>query len=259
MTTLTKENAHELVQKKYGEIAANYNDTAASCCSAEDDGCGCQSQLYQIDISELPASVTDLSLGCGDPITLASLQTGQTVLDLGSGAGIDCFLAAKNVGESGKVIGVDMTPAMLEKARANQAKLGVTNVEFRQGNIEALPVANDEVDVVISNCVINLAPDKAPVFRETYRVLKSGGRMAVSDMVTLGQFTPAEKANAEAWAGCITGAEDVADYVRQMREAGFVDISVRDKNKMDVELADSPPQPNMPARLFSAQITAYKK
>jgi SAM-dependent methyltransferase len=202
--------------------------------------------------------VTGLSLGCGDPITLAALEPGQTVLDLGSGAGIDAFMAARQVGPAGRVIGVDMTLAMLEKANRNQAQLGMDNVEFRHGYIEALPLEDNSIDVIISNCVINLSPDKPAVFREAFRVLRPGGRLAVSDMVTQGRFTPQERADTSAWAGCISGAEDVGDYVAAMRAAGFVDVSVRDKVAPEVELAntlalDGPP------RLFSARVTAVKQ
>lgn len=258
MTIVSPDQIHEEVQARYGRIADEFklkvqNDT--SCCDSEDDYCG--ADLYETDLTTLPEDVTGLSLGCGDPITLAGLETGQTVLDLGSGGGIDCFLAAERVGESGHVIGVDMTPAMLEKARRNQANLGMTNVEFRQGFIEDLPAEDDSIAVVISNCVINLSPDKTAVFRETYRVLQPGGRIAVSDMVTQGRFTPQERADMSAWAGCITGAEDVADYVTAMRTAGFTQISVRDKAEPDVELAGMLPDTG-PARLFSARITAVK-
>ncbi|MFQ5435916.1 MAG: methyltransferase domain-containing protein, partial [Anaerolineae bacterium] len=186
-----------------------------------------------------------------------ALEPGQTVLDLGSGGGIDCFMAARQVGETGQVIGVDMTPAMIEKANRNKARVGLSNVEFRHGQIEQLPVANNTVDVIISNCVINLSPDKTAVFRDAFRVLKPGGKLAVSDMVTQGQFTPEEQADMMAWTGCITGAEDVADYVSKMRDAGFTNISVRDKANPDVELADLPANDG-PARVFSGRITAVK-
>jgi len=256
---MTNHNAqiHTAVQERYGRIADEFKlDVSASCCGDGAD-CGCQSDLYETDTSSLPQEVTGLSLGCGDPITIASLKPGQTVLDLGSGGGIDCFLAAQQVGDTGHVIGVDMTPSMLEKANRNREKLGVTNVEFRQGQIEDLPVASDSVNVIISNCVINLSPDKKAVFREAYRVLKPDGRLAVSDMVTTGQFTPEERADMSAWAGCITGAEDVADYVAAMKAAGFQQISVRDKGRPDVELADAP-RGEGAANLFSARITAVK-
>jgi SAM-dependent methyltransferase len=258
MTIVSPDQIHKEVQARYGRIADEFKlkvQNDASCCDSEDDYCG--ADLYDTDLTTLPEDVTGLSLGCGDPITLAGLEAGQTVLDLGSGGGIDCFLAAERVGETGHVIGVDMTPAMLEKARRNQANLAVTNVEFRQGLIEDLPVEDDSIDVVISNCVINLSPDKTAVFRETFRVLKPGGRIAVSDMVTQGRFTPQERADMSAWAGCITGADDVADYVTAMRTAGFTQISVRDKAEPDVELAGIP-QDTGPARLFSARITAVK-
>ena len=174
MTTLTTEKIHEEVQAKYGRIATDFQ---VGCCatnaSADDvEECDCGPDLYDADLSILPQDVTGLSLGCGDPITLAELQPGQTVLDLGSGGGIDCFLAAKQVGKTGRVIGVDMTPQMLEKANHNKAKMEADNVEFRQGFIEDVPVEDNTVDVIISNCVINLSPDKTAVFREAYRVLK---------------------------------------------------------------------------------------
>jgi ubiquinone/menaquinone biosynthesis C-methylase UbiE len=147
-------------------------------------------------------------------------------LDLGSGGGIDCFLAARQVGPQGKVIGVDMTPAMLDKARANQTKMGIENVEFRLGEIEHLPVADGSVDVIISNCVINLSPDKPQVFREAYRVLKSGGKLAVSDIVTDGPLPPEIKSSLSAWAGCVAGALEVKDYIAAIKAAGFVDVKL---------------------------------
>ena len=214
--------------------------------------------LYEFDLNDLPADVTQLSLGCGDPITLAALQPGQTVLDLGSGGGIDCFIAARAVGQGGHVIGVDMTPAMLEKAERNKAKMGYDNVDFRFGQIEELPVEADSVDVVISNCVINLSPDKPAVFREAFRVLRPGGRIAVSDMVTQGHFSEKERADLAQWSGCITGAEDVADYVGAIQAAGFSNISVQDKDAPDIELANSMGLYIGQPRLFSARVTAVK-
>lgn len=259
MTIIQPDKVHEAVQERYGRIATEFTPEvkAADCGCGEGDCCHNET-LYEFDLGDLPADVTQLSLGCGDPITLAGLQPGQTVLDLGSGGGIDCFLAARQVGEGGHVIGVDMTPAMLEKAERNKAKMGYTNVEFRQGQIEALPVDDNSVDVVISNCVINLSPDKAAVFREAFRVLRPGGRLAVSDMVTQGHYSPEERADMAAWSGCITGAEDVADYVGAIRAAGFGQISVQDKNAPDIELADSLGLYVGQARLFSARVTAVK-
>jgi SAM-dependent methyltransferase len=259
MTTLTAEKIHEEVQSRYGRIATEFQ---VGCCAAdagadyvEEFGCG--PELYDTDLSALPQDVTGLSLGCGDPITLAELQPGQTVLDLGSGGGIDCFLAAKQVGSNGHVIGVDMTPQMLEKANRNKAKMEAHNVEFRQGYIEDIPVEASTVDVIISNCVINLSPDKTAVFREAYRVLKPGGKLAVSDMVTQGSFTPQERMDMSQWAGCITGAEDVTDYSRWLKDAGFTSISIRDKGAPDIELANTIGL-DQAARIFSARITAWK-
>lgn len=256
MTILSKDQIHVAVQERYGRIATSFDGTSASCCG---DGAPqpLADTLYEVDTGALPTDVTGLSLGCGDPIALAHLEPGQTVLDLGSGGGIDCFLAAERVGPTGHVIGVDMTPAMLEKANRNRDKLGVTHVEFREGHIEALPVDDDSVDVIISNCVINLSPDKTAVFREAFRVLRPGGRLAVSDMVTQGQFAPQQRADMSAWAGCISGAEDVADYVAAMRAAGFAQISVVNKAQPDVELAQVPANTGE-ANLFSGRITAVK-
>jgi arsenite methyltransferase len=272
MTTIAPEQIHEAVRERYGQIAENFSPVAAaadccspssgdSCCgpsnSSNGDCCG-SSSLYEADLSNLPADVTGLSLGCGDPITLAGLQPGQTVLDLGSGGGIDCFLAARQVGETGRVIGVDMTPAMLAKAERNKAKVGLANVEFRQGQIEALPVGDDTVDVIISNCVINLSPNKPAVFREAFRVLRPGGRLAVSDMVVQGRLSAEQRANMSAWAACLTGAEAVEDYAGAIRAAGFVDISVRDKDAPDFELAGALTLPVSDPRIFSARVTAVK-
>ena len=253
---------HEAVRERYGRIATEFTPdikaSDGSCCEDESGACCSTDTLYEFDINDLPADVTQLSLGCGDPITLAALQPGQTVLDLGSGGGIDCFIAARAVGQGGHVIGVDMTPAMLEKAERNKAKMGYDNVDFRFGQIEELPVEADSVDVVISNCVINLSPDKPAVFREAFRVLRPGGRIAVSDMVTQGHFSEKERADLAQWSGCITGAEDVADYVGAIQAAGFSNISVQDKDAPDIELANSMGLYIGQPRLFSARVTAVK-
>ncbi|MBL8156834.1 MAG: arsenite methyltransferase, partial [Anaerolineae bacterium] len=190
----------------------------------------------------------------GNPTALAELAPGETVLDLGSGGGIDCFLAARQVGETGYVIGVDMTPEMLMKANANKVRMGAHNVEFRRGQIEALPVQDSSVDVVMSNCVINLSPDKRAVFSEAFRVLKPGGRISVSDIVTEGDFTPEMRADASKWAECVTGAIDVNAYTGMMRAAGFADVQVVDKVNADgiVERREGMP------RIFSARVTATR-
>ena len=282
------------VRQHYGQAAASFQPKASSsCCGSNEPVDLTASKLYPIsELDTLPEDVTGLSMGCGDPITLASLKTGQTVLDLGSGGGIDCFMAAKKVGETGHVIGVDMTAEMLEKARANQAKLGFKNVEFRLGEIEHLPVADNTVDVIISNCVVNLSPDKLQVFREAFRVLKSGGKLALSDIVTEGPLPQTVKDSLSAWAGCVAGALDVKDYVAGLEEAGFnkielvpvyfdqetvdeyvqvaeggsccgsgkqVVISDGTKSKI-VELDEEADLGDKPFReaVFSAKITAYK-
>lgn len=250
---------HEVVRERYGSIAsaAPSDRNAISCCGPSDSCCddGSGATLYDPSmLKDLPVDVSQLSLGCGDPVSIAALNEGETVLDLGSGGGIDCFLAAKRVGSQGKVIGVDMTPEMLARANASKQKMGVTNVEFRRGQIEALPVDDNSVDVVMSNCVINLSPDKLSVFREAYRVLKSGGRVSISDIVTSGNFSPELRAQVDKWAECVTGAIDVAHYTGMMREVGFIDIQVVDKTDAAEIVAV---QPGMP-RVYSARITARK-
>jgi arsenite methyltransferase len=233
-----KENPADIrssVREHYGKAAASFQPKAStsccgpastSCCSNEAENISAE-KLYPLsELQELPEEVTGLSMGCGDPITLATLQPGQTVLDLGSGGGIDCFMAAKKVGDSGHVIGVDMTHQMLEKARANQARMGFKNVEFRLGEIEHLPVADNTMDVIISNCVVNLSPDKPQVFREAFRVLRSGGKLALSDIVTDGPLPQVVKDSLSAWAGCVAGALDVKEYISGLEAAGFTNIEL---------------------------------
>jgi len=203
--------------------------TSGCCCSGsgKTSCCGNTEILYEDEaVFELPSEVTDISFGCGDPVTLASLLPGQTVLDLGSGGGIDCFLAAQKVGSTGYVIGVDMTPQMVDRAMANKAKLNVENVDFRLGEIENLPVADAAVDVVISNCVINLSPDKPRVFQEIFRVLKPGGKLAVSDIVTDGELPQTIQNSMDAWVGCVAGAVDVRLYAQMIEDAGFTNVKI---------------------------------
>ncbi len=289
-------NIKEKVKERYGALANRYTkpgeaapieiydsqpQVAAGCCGPTDccspTGATQETTLaetlyHKADVADLPDSVTGISLGCGNPTAIASLKAGETALDLGSGGGIDCFLAAKAVGPSGYVIGVDMTDNMLALANENKAKMGLTNVEFRKGEIEDLPVRSNSVDVIISNCVINLSPDKDAVFREAFRVLKPGARLSVSDMVTEGHFPAQLRANVNAWAGCITGALDQEVYLQKMRQAGFVDIEVESRASYGLEALDSLDEDTRQAltkdvdwstvpddlRLYSARIVARK-
>jgi SAM-dependent methyltransferase len=220
----TAEGVVAEVRERYGQIA----EAVGSCCGPVASPCcggGQQSVSLHIgygkkDLAVVPEGA-DLGLGCGAPITLLELKPGETVLDLGSGAGIDAFLAAEKVGPTGRVIGVDMTPQMLERARRNAASAGRTNVEFREGRLEALPVEDGSIDAVTSNCVINLVPDKAAVFGEVARVLKPGGRMVVSDIVLEGALPEAVRADIAAWVGCISGALQREEYVALAEGAGL--------------------------------------
>lgn len=224
------------------------NAGAASCCGPDDDSCAVDAQgestsccgdtaideiqitniarLYaDADTSDLPATVTDVAFGCGNPTAIAALRAGESVLDLGSGGGIDCFLAAKMVGPEGRVFGVDMTSEMIALARKNAGKVGATNVEFRLGEIEHLPIETGTIDVIISNCVINLSPDKDQVFREAFRALKPGGRLQVSDIVWTKPVPEEMKHDMEKWAGCIAGAMLESDYLASITAAGFTDVT----------------------------------
>jgi arsenite methyltransferase len=262
----TEPSIHETVREHYAERIKNN----ASCCGPS-DCCSPNNNLYPEQLlTTVPSDVANTSYGCGDPITLASLQPGQTVLDLGSGAGLDCILAAQKVGETGLVIGVDMTPEMIERARANVKKLDLKNVEFRQGYLESLPVENNTTDVIISNCVINLAPEKAKVFNEAFRVLKPGGKLAVSDIVTDGPLPEPIKQSLSAWAGCVAGAVEANDYIGMMEAVGFTDISIApvffDRDTVDSALAGmgemvelkTVSREDVYKAVYSAKITAYK-
>ena len=239
------------VREKYGEIA---KEGSSSCCNTSTKACGCNSTQSVKDVSksigyseEDMNNVPDganLGLGCGNPIALASLKEGETVLDLGSGAGFDCFLAAQRVGKKGRVIGVDMTPEMLEKARENARKGNYNNVEFRLGEIENLPLADNTVDIIISNCVINLAPDKNKVFKEAFRVLKPGGRLMVSDIVLTKELPDFIRESVQAYIGCIAGAALEGEYLGAIEGAGFQDVRVANETGIGLDSLDNDPIAN---------------
>jgi arsenite methyltransferase len=236
------------VRDGYAQIATK---GGSGCCGPTKSSCGCggvkSSDLISKgigysdqELSSVPDE-SNLGLGCGNPIALASLKPGETVVDLGSGAGFDSFLAANKVGPTGKVIGVDMTPEMIEKARANAEKGKYSNVEFRLGEIEHLPVADSSVDIIISNCVINLVPDKKQVFAEAFRVLKPGGRLMVSDIVLLGELPDYITNSLDAYVGCLSGAVMKDKYLGLMREVGFSDVQIAEEKSFPLEyMADDP-------------------
>jgi SAM-dependent methyltransferase len=238
------EEVRKIVREGYGEIAVG-----DKCGCGPVSACGCCNPTETVskaigytdeELGALPDGA-DLGLGCGNPTALASLKEGEVVLDLGAGAGIDCFLAGRAVGESGKVIGVDMTAEMIERARENARKVDSRNVEFRLGEIENLPVADNSVDVVISNCVINLSPDKVRVFKEAYRALKPGGRMMISDIVLLKELPDVIKSSAEAYIGCLSGALLKADYLNIMESTGFGDIEIVQESSFPIDFMTNDP------------------
>lgn len=253
------------VREKYGEIATG----ASSCCGS---GCGCGGSTANDEAiltslgytKEQQAAIpegADLGLGCGNPLAHAGLEGGETVLDLGSGAGIDCFLAAREVGATGRVIGVDMTPAMLERARNNQKRIDAPNVEFRLGEIEHLPVADASIDVIISNCVVNLSPDKPQVFREALRVLRPGGRLVVSDLVLTRPLSEAMQKNVDLYVGCVAGASMKDEYLQLMRDAGFADVTIVQEQGYDVGMQNLPegsPERDAFGAVVSVKVRAVK-
>ena len=252
------EEIKRLVRDRYGArakgvieltVVQQQPDGEAACCSPADMDRALR--LYnEGQLAGLPAESIAASAGCGNPTALADLKEGERVLDLGSGGGIDCFLAANQVGESGHVIGLDMTPDMLELARQNQANLGLTNVEFVQGEMEDMPLPDASLDVVISNCVVCLSPDKDAVFRETFRVLAPGGRVHISDMMSVSDEGPA-RTDPEAWASCIAGAEQRDVYLSRLHRAGFVDITITEESvRCDEE--------GVPMNVASVKVVAHK-
>jgi len=219
----------EAVKEKYGAIAASVRKGSGGCCGPQ--GCGggdpITSDLYSAsEAGEIPAEALQASLGCGNPTMLAQLEAGQVVLDLGSGGGIDVLLSAKRVGPTGKAYGLDMTDEMLALARENQQRAGVTNVEFLKGTIESIPLPDNSVDVIISNCVINLSADKDKVLRESFRVLKPGGRFAVSDVIVRGEVPAEVRRNMELWVGCIAGALEEQEFAAKLTAAGFEKVDI---------------------------------
>jgi len=260
----SKNKIHDLVKERYAEIAKGSTiGCGPSCC------CGPSPSLVNImdmgkalDYAEedllLAPGEANLGLGCGNPIAIAELKEGETVLDLGSGAGFDAFLAAKRVGASGKVIGVDMTPEMVEKAGTNASKLKFSNVEFRLGEIERLPVEDGSIDIVISNCVINLSPDKPAVFREMYRALKPGGRLSISDVLRSGEMPREIKDNPEAYTGCVAGAM-LSDEVKDiLSDLGFQEINIKSKEQSEEIIHGWDIGRNVEKVVFSAYIQAVK-
>ncbi len=250
------ESIKENVKERYTKVAQSAQTASmASCCTPSAAACCCgpvsatdyaEKIGYSMDeLGDLPNAASLASAGCGNPTALAGLKEGEVVLDLGSGGGIDVFIAAKKVGPEGKAIGVDMTDEMLDLARRNADEVGIENVEFRKGDIEDLPVEDGSVDVIISNCVINLAPDKDKVFGEAFRVLRPGGRMLVSDIVTKGGLPEEVRNDPDAWAACISGALDEDVYVGKIRDAGFEKVSVVSKRGYG-------------GLAFSAEVEAHK-
>lgn len=246
----------EMVRARYGGIAAG---AGSACCSPTEQVNGqAQEMGYSAgDLAAVPEGA-NLGLGCGNPQAIAAIQPGEVVIDLGSGAGFDCLLAARQVGAAGRVIGVDMTHEMLKKARENAAKVGAANVEFRLGEIEHLPVADNTADVILSNCVINLVPDKAQVFRETFRVLKPGGRLAISDVVNMKPLTRELAADRELVCGCVAGAAPVLEVEAWLRAAGFRDVRVSVKPESRDLVASWAPGRGIEDYVASATIEARK-
>lgn len=239
MNVNRKNDIRKAVRDRYARVARRSCSCSEiqSCCTDPREEMSTRMGYTAEELTKIPQGA-DLGLGCGNPVALASLREGETVLDLGSGAGIDCFLAAQKVGERGKVIGIDMTPDMIDKARENARKGGYKTVEFRLGEIENLPVADSTVDVVISNCVINLSVDKEQVFREALRVLKPGGRLMVSDIVLLGELPEAVKNSVDAYCSCVSGALLKDEYLKAIEKAGFVNVAVEKESSYGVQDPD---------------------
>jgi len=263
----TKQNADEirqLVRERYQEVARS---CSGGCCEATSSCCNGTSALASTyadqlgyspeEISSVPEAA-NMGLGCGNPQAIAAIKPGEVVLDLGSGGGLDCFLAAQQVGVEGHVIGVDMTPEMVSKARVNVDMAGIRNVEFRLGEIEHLPVADASVDVILSNCVINLSPDKAQVFREAYRVLKPGGRLAISDVVATAPIPDALRHDEALWGGCVSGAQEIGKLEEMLNAIGFQEVRVTPKAESREFIREWVPGKSIEEYVVSATIEAMK-
>lgn len=251
----TETQLKEIVRQKYSEIALQSKETnQSSCCGSG----GCSTEVYNImsdDYSELNGYTpeADLGLGCGLPTEFARIYPGAVVIDLGSGAGNDCFIARAETGESGRVIGIDFTPAMIEKARSNAAKRGYDNVEFHHGDIEDMPVSDDLADIIVSNCVLNLVPNKNGVFREIYRVLKPGGHFSISDVVIIGDLPDALRYDAEMYAGCVAGAIQKQDYLDLIQQNGFANLTIQKEKAITI------PDDILNRYLKGEELTQFKK
>ncbi|MEK5357924.1 arsenite methyltransferase [Paenibacillus sp. FSL L8-0709] len=268
MSKLTNDQIRQNVRGRYQKIAVKKVEAASSCCPPSDSSCCDNPSDFDAISAKLGYSSEDLAaapeganlgLGCGNPQAIAELQAGEHVLDLGSGGGFDCFLASRQVGEQGHVIGVDMTPEMISRARDNAIKGKYTNTEFRLGEIEHLPLANNSVNVIISNCVINLSPDKQQVFREAHRVLQPGGRLAISDIVTTAELPPEIKDDLdELYSGCISGASSITEVELMLRDSGFTEISIEPNDESRAFIKDWVPGANVDQYIVSAVIKARK-
>ncbi|MFQ5812475.1 MAG: arsenite methyltransferase [Anaerolineae bacterium] len=249
-----EEEIKEFVRDRYAGIASQGSSCCPSCACPTDSFEQAKTMGYSgQELGSVPEAAV-MGLGCGNPTALAELEEGDIVLDLGSGGGLDAFLAAQRVGESGHVIGVDMTEEMVERARRNASRYGYRNVEFKLGEIENLPLDDDSVDVIISNCVINLSPDKLATFKEAFRVLKAGGRILISDLVTEGELPENVRRSFEAWAECIAGALEKQEYVDTIRRAGFRDVSVVAQHSY----AELGMDDRLSGKITSVQVKAYK-
>ena len=265
-TERTAEEHRRIVRERYADIATAESDDDCcddDCCDGDDSGSSAADDRgrelgYDDDDLESVAAGANLGLGCGNPTAIASLDAGETVLDLGSGAGFDCFLAAQAVGPTGRVLGVDMTPEMVERARENAARNGTDHVEFRLGEIEHLPVADETVDVVVSNCVVNLVPDKRRAFEEAFRVLRPGGRLAISDVVRSAPFPDDVRDDPEALAACVSGASTVDDLERLLDGTGFVDVAITPKDERRSVVREWDEERDLSEYLVSSVVEARK-